>query len=214
MTEAKKIEGVEQLMTPANVVTMIRIVFIPVFVVIMLAPWPEWLSLADAGAWQPVFAALFFVLLSATDSLDGYLARSRGEVTDLGKFMDPLADKILVASAMVALVELGVLPSWIVMVVLAREFIISGIRMMAATKNVVIAASWYGKAKTIFTMVALTLFILMDCPLVYDSIPFTHGQLVSFSWILMIIAVILTIVSLVDYFMKSKSLLGFAGGSK
>lgn len=209
MSDAKKISGSDQLMTAANVVTMVRIAFIPVLVFIMLAPWVSWLGWDNGHLWQPVIAALVFVILSVTDTLDGYLARSRNEVTDFGKFMDPLADKILVASAMLALVETGVLPSWIAIVILAREFIVSGIRMLAATEQVVIAASWYGKAKTAFTMVAITLFIIMNAPVVYENIPLTQGQLVTFSWFIMIIAVVLTIVSMVDYIVKSKHLLGF-----
>ncbi|MGN0262243.1 MAG: CDP-diacylglycerol--glycerol-3-phosphate 3-phosphatidyltransferase [Eggerthellaceae bacterium] len=209
MSDVKKISGSEQLMTAANIVTMVRIALIPVLVFIMLAPWVSWLSWENGYLWQPVIAALVFVILSVTDTLDGYLARSRNEVTDFGKFMDPLADKILVASAMLALVETGVLPSWIAIVILAREFIVSGIRMLAATEQVVIAASWYGKAKTAFTMVAITLFIIMNAPVVYENIPLTQGQLVAFSWFIMIIAVVLTIVSMVDYIVKSKHLLGF-----
>lgn len=209
MSETKKISGSEQLMTAANIVTMVRIAFIPVLVFIMLAPWVNWLGWDNGYVWQPIIAALVFVILSVTDTLDGYLARSRNEVTDFGKFMDPLADKILVASAMLALVETGVLPSWIAIVILAREFIVSGIRMLAATEQVVIAASWYGKAKTAFTMVAITLFIIMNAPVVYENIPLTQGQLVGFSWLIMIIAVVLTIVSMVDYIVKSKHLLGF-----
>ena len=209
MSEAKKISGSEQLMTAANIVTMVRIAFIPVLVFIMLAPWVKWLGWDNGHLWQPIIAAAVFVILSVTDTLDGYLARSRNEVTDFGKFMDPLADKILVASAMLALVETGVLPSWIAIVILAREFIVSGIRMLAAKEQVVIAASWYGKAKTAFTMVAITLFIVMNAPVVYENIPLTHGQLVTFSWFIMIIAVVLTIVSMVDYIAKSKHLLGF-----
>lgn len=120
MSDAKKISGSEQLMTAANVVTMVRIAFIPVLVFIMLAPWVSWLGWDNGHLWQPIIAAVVFVILSVTDTLDGYLARSRNEVTDFGKFMDPLADKILVASAMLALVETGVLPSWIAIVILAR----------------------------------------------------------------------------------------------
>ena len=197
-------------MTPANIVTLIRIIFIPVFVVAILSPWTDWiLDWEDAQIWKPWVAALIFIALSLTDTLDGYLARSRGEVTDLGKFMDPLADKILVCCALLALVELTVLPSWVAMVILAREFIVSGIRMVAATKNVVIAASWYGKAKTCFQMFAIVLFIVKDSPMLSDALPITYEQLYLFSWLIMLIAVFLTILSLLDYFAKSRELLGF-----
>lgn len=101
-------------------------------------------------------------MLSLTDSVDGYLARSRNEITNFGKFMDPLADKILVFAALVALIELHVLPSWVVLVILMREFIVAGVRMLAAAKGMVIAASWYGKAKTVTQLVAIILFILKE----------------------------------------------------
>ncbi|MFR2245150.1 MAG: CDP-diacylglycerol--glycerol-3-phosphate 3-phosphatidyltransferase [Eggerthella lenta] len=138
----------EKLWTPANVVTLLRICLVPVFVVAIISPWPEYFPFwADAEASKPWIAAGIFILLAATDGLDGYLARSRGEVTNFGKFIDPLADKILVAAALLALIELGVLPSWVALVILTREFIVSGIRMVAASQGVVIAASWYGKAR-------------------------------------------------------------------
>lgn len=209
MSDVKKIEGTDQLTTPANIVTMIRIIFIPVFVVLMLCPWSDWIGWEGGADWQPVIAAIVFVLLSVTDTLDGYLARSRHEVTDLGKFMDPLADKILVASAMIVLVEVDLLPSWIPILILAREFIVSGIRMIAATNKVVIAASWIGKFKTAFTMVALTMFVIMGSPALFEVLPVSQGVFVALSWIVMLIAVVLTVVSLVDYFMKSKHLIGF-----
>ncbi len=148
--------------TPANVVTFLRICLVPLFVVALLSPWPEWFGVHDVVSDQTkaLVAAGVFVAISCTDWVDGYLARSRGEVTDLGKFLDPLADKILVAAALIALVELRVIPSWPVLVILVREFIVSGIRMLAAAKGVVIAASWYGKAKTVLQIVAIVLFLV------------------------------------------------------
>ena len=109
----------EKLWTPANVVTLVRICCVPVFVVAIISPWPAWFpQWSDAETWKPWIAAGIFVLLAATDGLDGYLARSRNEVTNFGKFMDPLADKILVAAALLALVELSILPSWVALVIL------------------------------------------------------------------------------------------------
>ena len=210
MVEQKKIEGAEQLMTPANIVTLLRIVCIPVFVLAIVGPWENWIpAWSDAATWKPWISAAVFLILCVTDTLDGYLARSRGEVTDLGKFMDPLADKILVAAALLALIELDVLPSWCAMIILAREFIVSGIRMVAASKNVVIAASWYGKAKTVFQMLAILLFIVKDSPLISANLPISANQLYIFSWFIMSIALILTIFSMLDYFVKAKELLGF-----
>ena len=140
-----------KLWTPANIVTLIRICLVPVFVVVLLSPWPQWFHLPDlAEHSKSLIAAAIFVLISCTDWLDGYLARSRGEVTDFGKFMDPLADKILVMAALLALIELGSLPSWVALIIVAREFIVSGVRMVAASKGTVISASWYGKFKTVF----------------------------------------------------------------
>jgi CDP-diacylglycerol--glycerol-3-phosphate 3-phosphatidyltransferase len=126
----------DKLMTPANIVTLIRICLVPVFVLAIVSPWPLWMGLPDITTEaKRLIAAGIFILISCTDWLDGYLARSRGEVTDFGKFMDPLADKILVAAALIALVELAVLPGWPVLIILAREFIVSGIRMVAASKG-------------------------------------------------------------------------------
>ncbi len=196
--------------TPANIVTLIRICAVPIFVVAIISPWPSWLgSGAVAEAWKPWVAAGIFALLAATDGVDGYLARSRGEVTNLGKFMDPLADKILVAAALLALIELDVLPSWVALVILSREFIVSGIRMLAATQGTVIAASWYGKAKTVTQIIAILLFIVKDSVQLNSLSEVFNSGLYLVSWFFMILAVVLTIVSMVDYFAKSKELLGF-----
>ena len=168
----------EKLWTPANVVTLLRICLVPVFVVAIISPWPEYFPFwADAEASKPWIAAGIFILLAATDGLDGYLARSRGEVTNFGKFIDPLADKILVAAALLALIELGVLPSWVALVILTREFIVSGIRMVAASQGVVIAASWYGKAKTVAQIVAIVLFIVKDSVVITDPQGVLHNPL-------------------------------------
>lgn len=199
----------ENIMTPANIVTCTRIVLIPVFVVLAVAPWPAWFGGSDpAGllAAQPWVAAIVFALLAGTDWVDGHLARSRNEVTTFGKFLDPLADKILVMAALLVLVEQGLLPSWIPLVIVAREFIVSGLRMLAAADGVVIAASWYGKAKTFVTDIAIVFFLVMTSPAIAQS--GFAGPFVIFSWILMIAAVILTIFSMVDYLLKSKSVIG------
>ena len=204
------------LWTPANVVTLIRILLVPVFVVAIISPWPdffpEWES---AELWKPWIAALIFAILSCTDALDGYLARSRGEVTNFGKFIDPLADKILVAAALLALIELQVLPSWVALLIIAREFIVSGLRMLVATHGVVVAASWYGKAKTVFQIIAILLFIVKGSDVLLALHPDMELALYVVSWFFMIIALVLTIVSMVDYFMKCAPILGFGNaGSK
>ena len=200
----------EKLWTAANIVTMVRIVLVPVFVVVLLSPWPDWFpQIPGLATAQPWVAAALFILLAATDSLDGYLARSRGEVTTFGKFMDPLADKLLVCSALIALVELGILPSWVVIIIIARDFIMSGIRLVAASKGEVIAASWYGKAKTVFQMIAIVMFLIRGS--LPDLFGPTFGAVFAWlSWVVMGIALALTIVSLVDYFYHARFLLGFA----
>ena len=200
--------------TTANIITLTRIVLIPIFVVLLLAPWPQLCSNPHAavGA-QPWIAAIFFIILSATDSLDGHIARSRNQVTTLGKFLDPIADKILVCAALLALIEIGTLPSWIAIVILSREFIVSAVRMMAASKGVVIAASWIGKWKTAVTMVAIVLFIIKDSPAILSMGGF--GTFFNvFAWVVMIAAVILTIVSMVDYFAKAEKDLHLFGSGK
>ena len=198
------------IMTPANIVTMVRIIAIPVFVAALLSPWPQ--LTPNAELWtdvQPWIAAAVFILISMTDFVDGYLARSRNQVTDFGKFLDPLADKLLVCAALLGLVELQVLPSWIALIILAREFIISGLRMMAAASGTVIAASIYGKIKTWTQIIAIIAFIIKDSSwfeAVNHSFAFGFGV---FAWICMIIAVIMTLMSMIDYFSKSRELFGF-----
>ena len=201
--------GADRLWTPANIVTLVRICLVPVFVVAIISPWPAYFGLDASSAVKSWVAAAIFIVLAATDGLDGYLARSRGEVTDFGKFMDPLADKILVAAALLSLIELGVLPSWPALIILTREFIVSGIRMVAASKGTVIAASWYGKAKTVTQIIAIVLFIVKDTAVTVDPLSALEDPLYLFSWAMMIVAVILTIVSMLDYFVKARHLLGF-----
>ena len=202
-------ETTTRLWTPANIVTLIRICLVPVFVVVLVSPWPEYFQLpAVANDSKSLIAAGIFILISCTDWLDGYLARSRGEVTDFGKFMDPLADKILVVAALLALIELGSLPSWAALIIVAREFIVSGVRMVAASKGVVIAASWYGKFKTVFQMIAIVLFTIKDSHMV-GSINDAMGDILwVVSWAVMIVALVLTVVSMLNYISKARGLIG------
>ena len=183
--------------TPANIVTCVRIVFIPVFMIVSAlshtsVAGTDW-SIFDG----PLAAAAFilYVILSCTDKVDGYLARSRNEITDFGKFMDPLADKLLVCSAMIALIEMNRIPSWVVIIIIAREFIISGFRLIASDNGVVIAASYWGKFKTTFQMVMICLMIA------------NFPQLQILTNIIMWIALILTVVSLIDYLVKNKDVM-------
>ena len=205
----------DKLWTPANIVTLIRICLVPVFVLAILSPWPEWVGLPGITMEAKcVIAAGIFILISCTDWIDGYLARSRGEVTDFGKFMDPLADKILVTAALIALVELAVLPGWPVLIILAREFIVSGIRMVAASKGTIIAASWYGKAKTVFQIIAIVLFLLKDSLTFTTAAGAFTNPMFVLSWTVMVIALILTVMSMLDYLVKARHLLKGSAGAK
>lgn len=169
-----------------NKLTILRMIMIIPFVVFMLVP------IGGAGKW---IALALFVIASLTDLLDGKIARKYNLVTTFGKFMDPLADKLLVCSALICLVEMGKIPAWIVIIIVSREFIISGFRLVASDKGVVIAASYWGKFKTTFQMVMIVLMIA-DIPVL---------SLVT--TIVMWAALILTVVSLVDYLVKNKDCL-------
>ncbi|MBQ9914899.1 MAG: CDP-diacylglycerol--glycerol-3-phosphate 3-phosphatidyltransferase, partial [Clostridia bacterium] len=146
-------------MNTPNKLTMLRILLVPVFMVFGLYP-----SIPGSG----VLAALLFVLAFLTDALDGHLARKHNQVTNFGKIMDPLADKLLVTAALLCLNVSGVVSAWVTVIILAREFIVSGIRISAAAEGNVIAASIWGKVKTVWQFVALTLALLFGKHLVID----------------------------------------------
>lgn len=170
-----------------NKLTMLRVIMIPFFVVFLLVditPYDKWIALA------------IFVVASLTDMADGKIARKYNLITNFGKFMDPLADKLLVCSAMIALIELERIPAWIVIIIIAREFIISGFRLVASDNGVVIAASYWGKFKTVSQM-AMVILMIADIP-----------QLQIVTTIVMYIALVLTIVSLVDYLVKNWGVMG------
>lgn len=191
----------DKLWTPANIVTLVRICLVPLFVVALLSPWPQWFGLPQvADDSKSLIAAGIFILISCTDWLDGYLARSRGEVTDFGKFMDPLADKLLVCSAMICLIPSGKLAAWIVIVIIAREFIISGFRLVASDAGIVIAASYWGKFKTVSQMFMI-IVLIADLGGAFDMI----------GTILIWVSLILTIVSLFDYVAKNVQVLTQGG---
>ena len=162
-----------------NKLTVFRVVLVPFFVVFLLLSGTN-----ESLKWV---ALVIFVVASLTDLLDGHIARSRNLVTTFGKFMDPLADKILTISGMICLIELGRIPSWIVVIIVAREFIISGFRLIATEHGIVIAANYWGKWKTTFQMIMIILMI-MNLPAL---------QMVT--TIVMWVALVLTIVSLVTY---------------
>lgn len=171
-----------------NKITIFRVIMIPVFLVLLLVPG------IPHGNW---IAAAVFIIACLSDALDGYLARKNNLVTNFGKFMDPLADKLLVCSALICFVELSYMPAWIVIVIIAREFIISGFRLIASDNGVVIAASYWGKFKTIFQMTACILLII--------RLPFSWAEAVE--QVFIYLSLILTVVSLFEYIWKNKSVL-------
>ena len=174
-------------MNTPNKLTILRVIMIPFFVFFMLA------DMGNAGKYT---ALVLFIAASLTDTLDGYLARKYNQVTNFGKFMDPLADKLLVCSALICLMDVGKLPSWAVIVIISREFIISGFRLVASDNGIVIAASWWGKSKTISQMVMIILMIA-DFGGVFGTL----------ETILLYVAVILTVVSMIDYIWKNRQVL-------
>jgi nicotinamide-nucleotide amidase len=195
-------------MNAANTVTISRMVLIPVFLLVLLADWPRWFSAPHlVYTLRPWIAAAVFGVLAATDGVDGYLARSRNEVTTFGKFLDPLADKLLVTAALLALIEMHVLPAWIALIIISREFIVSGLRMVASAEGTVIAASWYGKLKTVLQIIAIITFIVKDNSLVSGLGTQLALWVQIASWAIMGAAVVMTIVSMVDYFIHAREVL-------
>lgn len=172
-------------MTAANKVTLLRVIMIPAVIAFMYV---------DA-IWAPFAAAVLFALAAASDFIDGYLARSRGEVTNFGKFLDPIADKMLVAAAMLILCEQGALPAWTAVLVIIREFAVSGLRLIAAEKNQVMAADKLGKIKTVLQDVALTILIMHNWP--FGSVPV--GIIIWYA------ATAMTVISGINYFIKNAS---------
>ncbi len=171
-------------MTTASKLTLLRVVMIPAFMAFLLLGHP-WIALA------------VFILASLTDFVDGYIARHFNQVSDFGKFLDPLADKLLVFAAMLIFVQWNRMPSWAVMAVLTREFAVSGLRMVAASKGLVLAAAWSGKIKTAATMVGLCVMIAFPSALL--------DQIVT--WVILLT----TVYSGCEYFAKNWSCLGLGG---
>ena len=166
-----------------NKLTIFRVILVIPFVALMLNGYDLW-------------AVAVFIIASLTDLLDGKIARKYNLITDFGKFMDPLADKLLVCAAMICLVEMGRLPAWMVIVIISREFIISGFRLVASDNGVVIAASYWGKFKTTFQMLMIIVLIL-----------YLGGVFDMIGLVLTWIALILTVVSLIDYLVKNKQVI-------
>ncbi len=175
-----------------NKLTCLRVCMIPFFVVFMLGnfgPWQKWAALA------------FFVTAALTDALDGHIARSRKLITNFGKFMDPVADKLLVCSALICFVQTGAMPAWIVIIIVAREFIVSGFRLVASDQGIVLAAGIWGKLKTVCQMV-MTVVLIMDIDMEAFRI---LGQILIYA------ALILTVISMVDYIWNNRQVLTNGG---
>ena len=190
-----------------NKITVARMLLIPIMIIV---PYLGFNNILFGSVTIGSFITLIiFLIASFTDFLDGYLARKNNLVTTFGKFLDPIADKLLVLSALIMLVEQGIIPGWIPIIIAAREFIVSGIRMLAAGDGKVIAASWYGKVKTVSQMVAISLaFLSTNKFMQFTSVEMSTGTLILniLMSLAMIVAVLTTILSGVDYFMKSKDI--------
>lgn len=171
-------------MTTASKITLIRVAFIPLFMVFMY--WSD----GDANSWQLWVSLGIFVVASLTDYIDGYIARKYNQVSDFGKFLDPLADKLLVIAAMAMFCEWEIFPAWALMVVLTREFAVTGLRLVAVGKGVVIAAGKSGKFKTASTMIGLC--VMMAFP-----------ECVVLNWIIIAVIVATTLYSGVEYFVQN-----------
>ena len=172
-----------------NKLTLFRVILIPFFVFFLIAPFFD--------GYGNYIALAIFIVASLTDFADGKIARKYQLVTNFGKFADPLADKLLVCSAMICLIELNKIPSWVVIIIIAREFIISGFRLVASDKGVVIAASYWGKFKTVFQMFMVISMIL--------SLDFAWWTIVEN--VLMYVTLALTIITLLDYMYKNRDVL-------
>ncbi|WAM34738.1 CDP-diacylglycerol--glycerol-3-phosphate 3-phosphatidyltransferase [Caldicellulosiruptor morganii] len=180
-------------MNIANIITSIRILLIPLFMFFLLD---------SRFSYSKLIAAAIFIIAAITDSLDGYIARSKKIVTNFGKFLDPLADKLLITAALVGLVELNKISSWIAMIIIGREFIVTGLRMVAAAEGVVISANVWGKLKTISQIIAIVLLLVDNYPFKFLNFPLDQ--------IVLWIAVILTIYSGFDYIKSNWSVINFA----
>ncbi|MCF6137178.1 CDP-diacylglycerol--glycerol-3-phosphate 3-phosphatidyltransferase [Pseudalkalibacillus berkeleyi] len=184
-----------------NKITFSRVLMIPVFMVFLLVPF-DWGTIEAFSGEIPVhhfIAAIIFIIASCTDWIDGYYARKLNMVTNLGKFLDPLADKLLVTAALIGLVELQLAPAWMVILILSREFAVTGLRLIAAGDGDVIAASQLGKLKTWIQIIAISALLLHNIPFTMISFPFAELAL----WA----ATIITVFSGWDYFMKNKHIM-------
>lgn len=188
-------------MNLANKITLSRVLMVPVFLFFLLTD-------LIPSPYKEAIAAAIFILAASTDGLDGYIARKRKQITNFGKFMDPLADKLLVTAALISLVGMGKLDSWMAIVIVGREFIVTGLRVIAVNEGIVIAASIWGKIKTVSQIIAIVA-LLLDHLLTYKLglLVILYGIKIQFDVVLMWIAVIFTIYSGFDYINKNKEVI-------
>jgi len=178
-------------MNLANKLTLLRIILVPVFVVIFFA------GEYNGG----ILSACIFIIAAVTDMLDGKIARKRGEITDFGKFMDPLADKMLVSVALIALVDIHRIPVWVAMLIIGRELAMSGLRIIAAQKDIIIAASNYGKLKTVFQTVAIGILLFPSSTFIGSGLFYYAGIVLLYA------AVFMTVWSFLEYYLKYRKIL-------
>jgi CDP-diacylglycerol--glycerol-3-phosphate 3-phosphatidyltransferase len=171
-----------------NKITIIRVCMIPLFLIFMLV---------EGISYGRYIAAGIFILAAITDAMDGHIARKRNLITNFGKFMDPVADKLLVSSALICLVELKLIPSWIVIIIIAREFIISGFRLVASDNGVVIAAGWWGKVKT-NVQIVMSVMLIINLDFAFINV---------LEQVAIYLSLALTVISMVDYMVKNKGVL-------
>lgn len=176
-------------MNLANKITLARVLLIPIFMIVLFSHF----------TYSQYIAAIIFTIASATDGLDGYIARSRNQVTTFGKFIDPLADKLLVSTALISMVQLGKVPAWIVVIIIAREFTITGFRIIAASEGITIAASPLGKIKTITQLISIILLLINNYPFRLINLPFDI--------IMLYLSLFFTVLSGIDYIYKNKHVL-------
>lgn len=192
-------------MNLANKLTLLRILLVPIFLIFIVV---------KEIPYGTFIATFIFIIASITDKLDGYIARSRNQITNFGKFMDPLADKLLVTTALITLVEYSIVPSWAAIIIIAREFAVSGLRTLAASEGKVIAASWWGKIKTVIQIIAIILLLIQvnisETASLY-SVVINSSFLTNFFKyvpnIMLDISVVITIISGYDYFRKNKGII-------
>ncbi|GAB6988986.1 CDP-diacylglycerol--glycerol-3-phosphate 3-phosphatidyltransferase [Paenibacillus pini] len=186
-----------------NRITIARICLIPIMMVFLLVDFSFYPEPLVWGSYElpynQLIAAVIFIVAASTDGIDGYLARKNNMVTNLGKLLDPLADKLLVAAILISLVEMGKCDSWIAVIIISREFAVTGLRQVALLDGAVVAASYWGKVKTVVQIVAIVAMLINNFPFVFAGIPFDSIA----TWA----AALITLYSGIDYFVKNRKLL-------